>query len=105
MFWYVHSSHRYIPLVHHSTHINSNTNILFYSDGQAIANKLSKQINKVSNSLQKTLCEFNALLSEDDQITYEDAKDPKSSLYSTVRESVVTMPAAVSASVKREVTA
>ncbi|XP_031574572.1 uncharacterized protein LOC116308321 [Actinia tenebrosa] len=66
---------------------------LKYADGQAIATKLSKQIDKVVKSINKTLSEVNGLLPVDKQILYVEAKDPKSSLYSTMTDGGTTVPA------------
>ncbi|XP_022809734.1 uncharacterized protein LOC111346726 [Stylophora pistillata] len=65
-------------------------------DGQAIAIKLAKQINKVAKSVLKTLSEVNGYLPNDvPQILYDDAKDPKSSIYSEFQEEGDTVPALV----------
>lgn len=67
-----------------------------YADGQAIAIKLAKQIDKVVKSIHKTLSEINGCLPNDvPQILYDDAKDPKSSIYSEVQEEGDTVPALV----------
>lgn len=69
---------------------------LFLGDGQAIAIKLAKQIDKVVKSIHKTLSEINGYLPNDvPQILYDDAKDPKSSIYSEVQEEGDTVPALV----------
>ena len=68
----------------------------YFSDGQAIAIKLSKQIDKVVKSIHKTLSDVNGYLADDlPQILYEDAKDPRSSIYSAVQEEGDTLPALI----------
>ena len=66
----------------------------YLSDGQAIAVKLSKQIDKVVKSIHKTLSDVNEYLADDlPRILYEDAKDPRSSIYgSAVQEEEDTVP-------------
>jgi len=67
-----------------------------FSDGQAIAIKLSKQINKVVKSIHKTLSDVNGYVADDiPKILYEDAKHPRSSIYSAVQEEGVAVPALI----------
>lgn len=67
-----------------------------YSDGQAIAIKLAKQIDKVVKSIHKTLAEINGYLPDDvPRILYDDAKDPRNGIYSEVQEDGDTVPAIV----------
>lgn len=67
-----------------------------FSDGQAIAIKLSKQINKVVKSIHKTLSDVNGYVADDiPKILYENAKHPRSSIYSAVQEEGVTVPALI----------
>ena len=70
--------------------------IFYFSDGQAIAIKLSKQIDKVVKSIHKTLSDVNEYLANDvPRILYEDAKDPRNSIYSAVQEEGDTVPALI----------
>lgn len=62
-----------------SLNYESNPGFHYSSDGQGIAIKLSSQITKVTESLQKCLGTINALGGE--EITFDVAKDPKSGLY------------------------
>ncbi|KAK3716896.1 hypothetical protein QZH41_017010 [Actinostola sp. cb2023] len=57
-----------------------------YADGQAIAIKLSKQVNKATVHLQKTLVRLNATTQEDgqDDIAFNDVKDPSSDVYANL---------------------
>ena len=68
-------------------------------DAQAIAIKLSKQIEKVVKAIHKTLATVNELLNEEQQISYDDAKDPKNNIYDTIVENNNELPA----SVKRQI--
>lgn len=52
----------------------------FVSDGQAIAIKLSTQIDKVVNSMNQGLATLNGLMG-DEMVTFEDIKDPSGELY------------------------
>ena len=68
----------------------------YFSDGQAIAIKLSKQIDKVVKSIHKTLSDVNGYLADDlPRILYEDAMDPRSSIYSAIQEEGDTLPALI----------
>ncbi|XP_044181302.1 uncharacterized protein LOC114971817 [Acropora millepora] len=51
-----------------------------YAEGQAIAIKLSNQIDKVVNSMKQGLATLNGLM-EDEVATFEDIKDPGGKLY------------------------
>ena len=68
----------------------------FLSDGQAIAIKLSKQIDKIVKSIHKTLSDVNGYLVDDlPRILYEGAKDLRRSIYSAVQEKGNTVPALI----------
>ncbi|XP_028411851.1 uncharacterized protein LOC114534588 [Dendronephthya gigantea] len=62
-----------------------------YSDGQAIATKLSKQINRKTNAIKSTVTKYNASLAAlqelvdglPKELNFDEAKDPESSLYRT----------------------
>lgn len=54
--------------------------ILIFAEGQAIAVKLSSQIDKVVNSMNQGLAMLNGLM-EDEVATFEDIKDPGGKLY------------------------
>ena len=71
-----------------------------FLDGQAIAIKLSKQSEKVVKSIKKTVLEINEVLDVDEPpVTYEEAKDPMSSLYSATAVQSANLPA----SLKRQI--
>ena len=62
---------------------------LFTSDGQAIAIKLSKQINKVTDNMTKTIACHNAIHGAD-RLSFDVAKDPSSSVYANLQSSQLT---------------
>ena len=60
-----------------STYSNST---YFFTDGQSIAIKLSKQITKVTNNINKVLVSFDHVLG-DQTVTFEMVKDPNAEIY------------------------
>ena len=67
---------------------------IHFLDCQAIAIKFSKQIEKVVKSIKKAVLEANEVLDVDEpHITYEEAKDPMSSLYSATAVQSANVPA------------
>ncbi|XP_028416359.1 uncharacterized protein LOC114540363 [Dendronephthya gigantea] len=76
-----------------------------YSDGQAIASKLSKQITRKTNAIKSVITKYNASLTAlqdcvdglPDELKFDIAKDPESSLYSnfSTQRPVETVPFSV----------
>ena len=63
----------------------------YFADGQSIAIKLSSQISKVSDAMQKCLSSLNAL-GDCEEMTFDEIKSPENVLYSEIENSMSSVP-------------